>query len=52
MEKALKLENNKLYKAKWKSFELFRLLDEEDMNHCIDRMKVLRNKDNSTHYAK
>jgi len=40
MEKALQLENDKLYKAKWRSFELFKQLDQDDMNSCIACMKV------------
>ena len=40
MAKALAFDDNRLYKAKWRSFELFKQLDEDDMQQCIDSMKV------------
>jgi signal-transduction protein with cAMP-binding, CBS, and nucleotidyltransferase domain len=40
MARALTLDDNKLYKAKWRNFELFKELDEDDMQQCIDAMKV------------
>lgn len=40
MANALKLDDNRLYKAKWRSFELFKQLDDDDMQQCIDVMKV------------
>lgn len=40
MANALSFDDNRLYKAKWRSFELFKQLDEDDMQQCIDSMKV------------
>jgi hypothetical protein len=32
--------NHVLYKAKWRSFDLFNMLDEDDMTLVVNKMKV------------